>query len=90
MNEKGYNTGEEGCGYIPVFGVDATVVAQDAIRNGKMTGTVKQDAVGMAATVLFLAKNIQAGEGLMAGTDVLNVDADVAKVRVPYAIFTGE
>ena len=90
MNEKGYNTGEEGAPYIPVFGVDATVVAQDAIRNGKMTGTVKQDAVGMAAYIVRLAANIQAGGDIMAGTDDLNVDEGVAKVRVPYAIFTGE
>jgi len=89
MNEKGFNTGEEGAGYIPVFGVDATVVAQDAIRNGKMTGTVKQDAVGMAKYVIILASNIQAGNDIKAGTEDLNWDADVAKVRVPYAIFTG-
>jgi methyl-galactoside transport system substrate-binding protein len=89
MNEKGYNTGEEGAGYIPVFGVDATVVAQDAISNGKMTGTVKQDAVGMADYILFLAANIQAGKALMDVPEYYNVDENVDKVRVPYAIFTG-
>ena len=89
MNEVGYNTGEEGCGYIPVFGVDATIVAQDAIRNGKMTGSVKQDAVGMAAYIIRLASNIQAGESLGTGTEELNWDENVAKVRVPYSVFTG-
>lgn len=90
MNEKGYNDGNAASGYMPVFGVDATAVAQDAIANGKMTGTIKQDAVGMASGILFLAANVQSGAELMANTDTFNVDEDVAKVRIPYAIFTGK
>lgn len=89
MNEKGYNTGDEGAGYIPVFGVDATAVAQDSIANGKMTGTIKQDAQGMANGILHLAENIGAGKELMADTGDFNVDEGVAKIRIPYAIFTG-
>ncbi len=90
MNEKGYNTGAEGAGYIPVFGVDATPAAVDAINNGKMTGTVKQDGVAMANFVVALAENIQGGKALMDGTENLNVDEGVAKIRVPYAMYTGE
>ncbi len=89
MNEKGYNTGVAGAGYIPVFGVDATAVAQDAIANGKMTGTIKQDAQGMADGIIYLAKNVGAGKDLMADTANFNVDEGVAKIRIPYAIFTG-
>ncbi len=89
MNEKGYNTGDASK-YIPTFGVDATAVAVDAIKGAKMTGTVKQDAVGMANTVLALAANIAGGAELMASTDSFNVDEGVAKIRVPYAIYTGE
>lgn len=89
MNEQGYNTGE-GEKYIPVFGVDATTVAQDAIKNGKMTGTIKQDAVGMATGILYLAQNVQAGAELLANTEGYNVDEGVAKIRIPYAIYTGE
>lgn len=90
LNEKGYNTGAADAGYIPTFGVDATAVAVDAIANGKMTGTIKQDAVGMADTILTLAGNIVAGGQLMDNTDTLNVDEGVAKIRVPYAIYTGK
>lgn len=90
MNEKGFNTGDAAASYIPVFGVDATAVAQDAIANGKMTGTIKQDAAGMANGIIFLAKNIGAGKELMADTGSFNVDEGVAKVRIPYAIFTGK
>jgi len=34
MNEEGFNTGADGAGYIPVFGVDATAVAVEAINAG--------------------------------------------------------
>ncbi len=90
MNEKGYNTGDQAANYIPVFGVDATAVAQDAIANGKMTGTIKQDAVGMASGIVFLATNIANGAELMAETGSFNVDEGVAKIRIPYAIYTGK
>lgn len=90
LNEKGYNTGAADAGYIPTFGVDATVPAQDAIKNGKMTGTIKQDAVGMAEGILYLAANIQAGKALLDATESFNLDEGVAKIRIPYAIYTGE
>jgi len=89
MNEVGFNTGADAAGYIPVFGVDATDVAQVAIRDGKMTATILQDAEGMAKTIVALAKNIAAGSDLMANTGSFNIDSGVAKIRVPYAIFSG-
>jgi methyl-galactoside transport system substrate-binding protein len=87
MNEQGFNTGRAGAGYIPVFGVDATTVAQEAIRGGRMTGSVLQDAVGMATTILALAQNVANGQDVFANTARYNVDAGVHKIRVPYAIF---
>ena len=86
MNEQGFNTGRAGAGYIPVFGVDATTVAQEAIRAGRMTGTVLQDAVGMAKTVFALANNVANGQNVFANTSSYNVDKGVNKIRVPYAI----
>ena len=87
MNEAGYNTGDSGAGYIPVFGVDATAVAQEAISAGKMTGTVLQDAQGMAKCIVLLATNIANGNDLMSSTGIYtNIDAGVAKIRIPYAI----
>lgn len=91
MNELGFNTGlADQVGYIPAFGVDATAVAQDAIKNGRMTGSVLQDAVGMAKGILFLAGNVQAGAEIMTGTEDMNVDEGVNKIRIPYATYTGE
>ena len=89
MNEAGYNTGEDGAGYIPVFGIDATADAQEAIAAGKMTGTVMQDAQGMAECVALLVGNVADGCELMSDTGrFTNIDAGVDKLRVPYVIFS--
>lgn len=90
MNEKGYNTGDAAAPYIPVFGVDATPVAQDAIKNGKMTGSIMQDHQGMADGIYFLVGNVGAGKPVFDGTSSFNVDEGVNKIRIPYAIYTGE
>jgi methyl-galactoside transport system substrate-binding protein len=86
MNEQNFNTGRSGAGYIPVFGVDATTVAKEAIRAGKMTGTVLQDEVGMAKAILALAQNVANGQDVFANTSQYNVDQGVRKIRIPYAI----
>ena len=44
------------CKTIPVFGVDATDAAKQLIKDGKMTGTIKQDAEGMADCIADLTK----------------------------------
>lgn len=49
LQTKGYN--KEGGKLIPVFGVDATEAAKNAIKEGSMVGTIKQDAAGMAEAI---------------------------------------
>ena len=39
------------------------------------------------ATIVTLVKNVQDGAELMANTDSFTIDADVAKIRVPYAMY---
>ena len=85
----GYNTGTEGSTTIPVFGVDAVDTAKEKIQAGQMTGTIMQDAAGMAGTITTLVGNLKGGEDLMANTDQFNVDDSVAKIRVPYGVYTG-
>jgi len=85
LNERGFNTGA-GAPYIPVFGVDALAAAQEAIRAGKMSGTVLQDAVGMARTIVSLVKNVASGQDVFANTQDYNVDKGVKKIRVPYSV----
>ena len=90
LETAGYNTGAEGSKTIPVFGVDATDAAKELIAAGKMTGTVKQDAEGMASTIMTLVNNINTGAALMDNTSDFVVDSDCAKIRVPYAMVTSE
>jgi methyl-galactoside transport system substrate-binding protein len=86
LQNVGYNNGE-GTTIIPVFGVDATDSAKALIKAGNMTGSIKQDAVGMASTIVALVENVQNDEALMAHTENFVVDTDVAKIRVPYAVY---
>lgn len=88
LQGAGYNTGDGKT--IPVFGVDATDSAKQLINESKMTGTIKQDAEGMASTILNLVSSVQGGGNLMDNTSSFNVDEGVAKIRVPYATYTGE
>lgn len=91
LNDKGYNLGDGKCVTIPVFGVDATDAAKQLIADGKMTGTIKQDAEGMADCIAFLTKNAASGANLMDGTDNYNISKNVAnKIYIPYAAYTGK
>ena len=94
LNVAGYNDGAGKT--IPVFGVDATDSAQELIAAGKMTGTVKQDAEGMATAIAEAAAAI--GEGstpadavsAAAGLDekMYTIPEDVPnKLYVAYAPF---
>jgi len=86
LQAAGFNT--EGKTYIPVFGVDATDAAKEKIADKSMTGTIKQDAVGMANAVVLIAQNLVAGKGTFEG-----VTGDLEgtwRINIPYAPYTGE
>ena len=93
LQEKGYN--KEGAHVVPVFGVDATDNAKALIADGAMTGTVKQDADGMAAAIAQTAKAINEGktavDALAALSDSrFSIAGDSkAKLFVAYAPYTG-
>jgi len=87
LNSAGFNTG--GDKKIPVFGVDATDAARELIKNNKMTGTIKQDAEGMAKAIAKLIKNSLDGKDIMDNTEDFNVDANVKKIRIPYSKYMG-
>ncbi len=91
LNDKGYNLGTDDSTLIPVFGVDATDAAKQLIADGKMVGTIKQDAEGMAEGISYLVANVAAGKEVMADTDSFNVSETVSnKIYIPYAAYTGE
>ena len=91
----GYNNGGDSK-VIPVFGVDATASAQELIKAGKMTGTVKQDAEGMAKAIAGTVKGIGEGKAVadalavvVAGDEKYSLAEGVAtKLYVAYAPFT--
>jgi len=91
LNDKGYNLGDGSSTTIPVFGVDATDAAKQLIADGKMIGTIKQDADGMAACIADLVTNAGSGQDVMANTDSYNISENVAnKIYIPYAMYLGE
>ena len=94
LQEKGYNVA--GAHTVPVFGVDATDNAKALIADGAMTGTVKQDADGMAAAISETVKAVNGGasckDALAGLTDTrFTIASDCAgKLFVAYAPYTGE
>ena len=99
LEAAGYNTGAEGATVIPVFGVDATDAAKELIAAGKMTGTVKQDAEGMAVAIASVVKATGEGTSMadaVSATSATNPDmytiADgiANKLFVAYAAYTAE
>ena len=87
MNAFGYNTGNEGDPSIIVIGVDATASAQEAIKAGKMTATVKQDGDAMGYANVMIALNYLDNGTWLDGTDY-EYAADGYSVRIPYAKIT--
>ncbi len=93
LKSAGYNDGTGTT--IPVFGVDATDSAKALIAAGSMTGTVKQDAEGMAAAIAAIAtsdESIAAAVSTVAASDDSFSVADgyTNKLYVAYAPYTGE
>ena len=91
LQEAGYNNGTGRT--IPVFGVDATDAAKAAIADGSMTGTIKQDAVGMAEAVVTIANNLATGaatfEGIPADEIVTAANGVQWRVNIPYSPYVG-
>jgi methyl-galactoside transport system substrate-binding protein len=86
LQAAGYNKNDGGV-TIPVFGVDATAAAQEAIAAKAMTGTIKQDAVGMANAVVQIAENLGLGKATFE-----NVVGDLEgtwRVNIPYSAYQG-
>jgi len=90
LTNIGYNTGVAGDPVIPVFGVDATDAAKELIAAGRMTGTIKQDAEGMADAVAHITANLIAGKDKFDGLNPAYGQVDGWMVTIPYAMYTGE
>ena len=87
LEEAGYN--KSGAHHIPVFGVDASEAARAKIREGKMTGTVKQDGQRMAEVIAKIAENFINGKSAFDGVESDMIIGDW-RVNIPYSAYTGE
>ena len=87
LQTKGYT--KEGGKLIPVFGVDATEAAKNAIKEGSMVGTIKQDAAGMAEAISTIAQNMLNSKSFFEGITAENV-VGTWRVNIPYATYLGE
>ncbi|MEG1862198.1 MAG: galactose ABC transporter substrate-binding protein [Oscillospiraceae bacterium] len=89
LQTAGFNV-KDGKKIIPVFGVDATAAAKALIADGVMAGTIKQDSDAMATAIGKAVSAGTAGKELFADMADYKKDEKAAKVRIPYAIYTGE
>ncbi|MDL2267317.1 galactose ABC transporter substrate-binding protein [Desulfovibrio sp. OttesenSCG-928-G15] len=82
---KGFNLGGDSSGsFIPVVGVDATPDAMQAIREGSMSATVKQDAEAMGRVIARMLCNMAEGKDYLEGTGQ-QYDKSAVAIRIPYA-----
>lgn len=86
LQSAGYN--KTGGKVIPVFGVDATDAARDAIAAGSMIGTIKQDAEGMAKVITTIMNNLLDGKEMFDQVDAENIVGNW-RVNIPYSAYTG-
>lgn len=87
LQEHGYNRGDPER-TIPVFGVDATETARNAVDEGIMAGTVRQESALTAACLAALAENVSRGRPLLDGMSSYEQDEGIAKIRIPYGSYT--
>ena len=87
LQAAGYNNGSGKS--IPVFGIDATDAAKEAISQGNMVGTIKQDAEGMANAITKIGANFFENKTALDG---ISSDEVVGNWRVnnPYSTYTGK
>ncbi len=86
LQAAGYNNGSGKT--IPVFGVDATEAAKAKISEGVMTGTIKQDAQGMAQAIVRVMKNFTDGKDIFDGTPQENIAGNWC-INIPYEKYVG-
>ena len=70
-------------------GTGKTIPVKEKIADGSMTGTIKQDAEGMANAISTITQNMASGKATFEGIDSANV-VGTWRVNIPYSSYTGE
>lgn len=90
LQESGFNLpGGDLAKFIPVVGVDAIPPAIEAINEGIMSATVKQDSTAMGRAISSLLMNIINGRDFLEGTSYQWDESGVA-IRIPYSQVSGD
>ena len=82
LQKYGYNNGDKSK-TISVVGIDAIPAAQDLIRKGFMTGTVKQDPNETAEALYTVGMNLVSNKAPLDGTNYKFDDTGVV-IKMPY------
>lgn len=82
---NGYNQGDASK-FMPIVGIDATVEALQAMKDGSLLGTVLNDRNSQSVAIINVLKAVKAGQELT--EEVVGVDCTVdgKYVWVPYVI----
>lgn len=82
---NGYNTGDPQK-FIPIVGIDATVEALQAMKDGSLLGTVLNDRKNQSIAVINVLKAV--ANGIPVTSEVVGVDSTVDGnyIWIPYAI----
>ncbi|MCI7238977.1 MAG: galactose ABC transporter substrate-binding protein [Peptoniphilaceae bacterium] len=88
LQSVGLNTGSSEDNMV-VVGVDATDLAVAEIDKGTMSGTVKQDAEGMAKALIDTMKNKLENGDFVEGSDY-ELAEDNKSIRINYQVYTGK
>ena len=82
---NGYNQGDANK-FIPIVGIDATVEALQAMKDGSLLGTVLNDRNSQSIAIINAMKAVMAGEEIT--EEVIGVDCTVdgKYIWVPYVI----
>ena len=66
---------------LPIFGIDGSKTALEAVKNGDLVGTVFNDYEEQAKTAVRIAANLAAGNPVMSG---IEYGVEYKVVKVPY------
>ena len=87
LKNSGYNQ-VRGTKIIPIFGIGATIAAQNALYGGMMTGTVCQDSEHIANIIETVCLNMMKNKDKFRDIDKKYIKGN-NRINVPYSEFYG-
>lgn len=82
---NGYNKGDAKK-FMPIVGIDATVEALEAMKNGSLLGTVLNDRTSQSKAIINILKAVSGKNAVTRDAVGVNCTVDGKYVWIPYAI----